>query len=291
MITVRHALHKLKNIYKNLNFLFLINGLLAAACFFFATESKYEAQLFSAISKNIKDSLPANYSKQIFALKATETAYYLEENRYIIFGNKQITGVKANFFRPSTVDLMTGNGACASYAAVLARILKADGMQVRIGQMKVNGLYGGHMFVETKTESGWIVLDPMFNLAFKKPDGSLAQFKDLQQNWDLYKSQVPANYKSEYSFRDVRYTNWNKIPVLTPAIKSMLNLFIGTEKANLISIRPYLLRNYNKLAWVTGFMLLFSLLQTAKIYVRKKRAMRQLIAEPETLMNLKVSVA
>jgi len=186
---------------------------------------------------------------------------------------------------------MTGNGACASYAAVLARILKADGMQVRIGQMKVNGLYGGHMFVETKTENGWIVLDPMFNLAFKKPDGSLAQFKDLQQNWDLYKSQVPANYKSEYSFRDVRYTNWNKIPVLTPAIKSMLNLFIGTEKANLISIRPYLLRNYNKLAWVTGFMLLFSLLQTIKIYVRKKRAMRQLIAEPETLMNLKVSVA
>lgn len=291
MITVRHALHKLKTIYKNLNFLFLINGLLAAACFFFATESKYEAQLFSAISKNIKDSLPANYSKQIFALKATETAYYLEENRYIIFGNKQITGVKANFFRPSTVDLMTGNGACASYAAVLARILKADGMQVRIGQMKVNGLYGGHMFVETKTESGWVVLDPMFNLAFKKPDGSLAQFKDLQQNWDIYKSQVPANYKSEYSFRDVRYTNWNKIPVLTPAIKSMLNLFIGTEKANLISIRPYLLRNYNKLAWATGFMLLFSLLQTAKIYVRKKRAMRQLIAEPETLMNLKVSVA
>jgi len=291
MITVRHALYKLKNIYKNLNFLFLINGLLAAACFFFTTESKYEAQLFSAISKNIKDSLPANYSKQIYALKATETAYYLEENRYIIFGNKQITGVKANFFRPSTVDLMTGNGACASYAAVLARILKADGMQVRIGQMKVNGLYGGHMFVETKTENGWIVLDPMFNLAFKKPDGSLAQFKDLQQNWDLYKSQVPANYKSEYSFRDVRYTNWNKIPVLTPAIKSMLNLFIGTEKANLISIRPYLLRNYNKLAWVTGFMLLFSLLQTIKIYVRKKRAMRQLIAEPETLMNLKVSVA
>lgn len=291
MITVRHALYKLKNIYKNLNFLFLINGLLAAACFFFTTESKYEAQLFSAISKNIKDSLPANYSKEIYALKATETAYYLEENRYIIFGNKQITGVKANFFRPSTVDLMTGNGACASYAAVLARILKADGMQVRIGQMKVNGLYGGHMFVETKTENGWIVLDPMFNLAFKKPDGSLAQFKDLQQNWDLYKSQVPANYKSEYSFRDVRYTNWNKIPVLTPAIKSMLNLFIGTEKANLISIRPYLLRNYNKLAWVTGFMLLFSLLQTIKIYVRKKRAMRQLIAEPETLMNLKVSVA
>lgn len=291
MITAARVLQKLKNIYKNLNFLFLFNGVLAAACFFFVSESKYEAQLFSAIRKNISDSLPANYSKQAFALKATETAYNLEANRYTIFGDKQITGVKANFFRPSTVDLMTGNGACASYAAVLARILKADDMQVRIGQMKVNGQYGGHMFVETKTEKGWVVLDPMFNLTFKKADGSLAQFKDLQQNWDTYKSQVPPLYKPEYSFRDVRYTNWNKIPVLSPAIKSMLDFFIGKEKANLISIRPYMLRNYNKLAWITGSVLLVSLLQTAKIYTGKKKSIHPLIAEPESLMDLNASAA
>lgn len=282
---------KLKYIYRNLNFLFLLDGLLVATIFFFASESKYESQLFTAISNKIKDSLPANYSKEAFALKATETTFELEENRYVVFGERKIEGIKANYFHPTTVDLMTGNGACASYAAVLARILKADGMKVRIGQMKVNGLYGGHMFVETKTESGWIVLDPMFNQSFKKPDGSLAGFKDLQQNWDFYKTQVPVNYKPEYSYSGVRYANWNKIPVITPAIKSILNFFIGKKKADLISVRPYLLRIYNKLTWLTGFVLLISLIQTARIYKRRKLYRTKLNRQLDTAMEMKIFAA
>lgn len=282
---------KFKYIYRNLNFLFLLDGLLVATIFFFASESKYESQLFVAISNNIKDSLPANYSKEAFALKATETTFDLEENRYVVFGERKIEGLKANYFHPTTVDLMTGNGACASYAAVLARILKADGMKVRIGQMKVNGLYGGHMFVETKTESGWVVLDPMFNQSFKKPDGSLAGFKDLQQNWDFYKTQVPGNYKPEYSYSGVRYANWNKIPVITPAIKSILNFFIGKEKADLISVRPYLLRIYNKLTWLTGIVLLISLIQTARIYKRRKLYRTKLSRQLDTAMEMKIFAA
>ncbi|MBK8086635.1 MAG: hypothetical protein IPK31_00840 [Chitinophagaceae bacterium] len=282
---------KFKYIYRNLNFLFLLDGLLVATIFFFASESKYESQLFVAISNNIKDSLPANYSKEAFALKATETTFDLEENRYVVFGERKIEGLKANYFHPTTVDLMTGNGACASYAAVLARILKADGMKVRIGQMKVNGLYGGHMFVETKTESGWVVLDPMFNQSFKKPDGSLAGFKDLQQNWDFYKTQVPGNYKPEYSYSGVRYANWNKIPVITPAIKSILNFFIGKEKADLISVRPYLLRIYNKLTWLTGIVLLISLIQTARIYKRRKVYRTKLGRQLDTAMEMKIFAA
>ncbi len=282
---------KFKYIYRNLNFLFLLDGLLVATIFFFASESKYESQLFVAISNNIKDSLPANYSKEAFALKATETTFDLEENRYVVFGERKIEGLKANYFHPTTVDLMTGNGACASYAAVLARILKADGMKVRIGQMKVNGLYGGHMFVETKTESGWVVLDPMFNQSFKKPDGSLAGFKDLQQNWDFYKTQVPGNYKPEYSYSGVRYANWNKIPVITPAIKSILNFFIGKEKADLISVRPYLLRIYNKLTWLTGIVLLISLIQTARIYKRRKVYRTKLGRQLDEAMEMKIFAA
>ncbi len=288
---VMRTLHRLKNLPQNLHFLFLLNGILVATFFFFGTESKYEAELFTAISKQIKDSLPKNYSKESFALKATETAYQLEESRYLIFGKQHINGIKANFFRPSTFDLMTGNGACASYAAVLARILKSDDMQVRIGQMKVNGYYGGHMFVETKTESGWVVLDPMFNLVFKNGDGKIAGFKELQQNWNQYQLQLPVNYKAEYNFQEVRYTNWEKIPVITPAIKSMLDFFVGKEKADLISIRPYLLRNYHKLAWVTGIFLLISLLQTARIYKRKKNNYLRAKNSLKTSLELKIPAA
>jgi hypothetical protein len=147
------------------------------------------------------------------------------------------------------------------------------------------------MFVETKTEKGWIVLDPMFNLAFRDSSGKIAGFKDLQQNWDNYKSQVPADYKPEYSYRDVRYANWKKVPLLTPAIKSTLNFFIGKEKADHISIRPYLLRNYHKLAWVAGFALLLSLLQTFRVYRRKKKYTSSLNSSLDTSMELENSAA
>lgn len=262
----------LKSIHQNLHLLFTLNGILLAAVFFFGTESKYESELFTAITRKIKDSLPKNHSKEAFALKANQVAYQLEENRYTFFSEQNIAGIKANFFHPATYDLMTGNGACASYAAVLARILKANDIRVRIGQMQVNGLYGGHMFIEAELEDGWKVLDPMFALAFKKSNGQLAGFTDLQQNWEFYKPQTPANYKAEYSYRGVRYANWKKIPVVTPMIKASLDFFIGKEKADKISIRPYLLRNYNKLAWLSAFLLVLNLIKTIMVYRKKTKS-------------------
>lgn len=261
----------IQNLFRHLSFLFLLTGIFIASLFFFATESKYETELFLAISQNIKDSLPKNFTKEEYALRATATAYLLEGSRYTIFGDKTIEGIKANIFHPSTIDLMTGNGACASYAAVLARILKANDMKVRIGQMKVNGLYGGHMFVETEIENGWVVLDPMFNLAFKKQDGTIAGFNDLQANWNFYKSQTPENYNPDFNFAGTRYTNWNKIPVITPAIKSILDFVIGKEKADLISIRPYFLRIYNKLGWVTAFFLFITIVQLFRVLKGEKK--------------------
>jgi hypothetical protein len=142
-------------------------------------------------------------------------------------------------------------------------------MKVRIGQMKVNGVYGGHMFIETETENGWVILDPTYNLAFKKADGSLSSFSELHKNWEQYKQQLPADYPAEYNYEGVRYTNWNKIPGVTTTIKSVLNVLIGKEKADTISIRPYLLRVYNKLAWFTFFVWLIIAFYTFKAFRKK----------------------
>ena len=266
---VKTLTNKLKSFFKNLYFLCFLNGVLLTSLFYFFTESKYETELFKIIAGKIKTQLTENYSKTDFALKAMHTSYELQEKRYLMFGNQQLEGVKANFFHPSTVDLMTGNGACGSYSTVLARILKSNDMPVKIGQMKVKGVYGVHMFIETKTENGWIVLDPMFDLAFKKPDGTIAGFNDLNTNWGYYKQQLPNDYNTAYSYEGVRYTNWDKIPGITTSIKSMLNIVLGKEKADLISIRPYLLRIYNKLAWITFFIWAFIFYSTVK-KLRKK---------------------
>ncbi len=50
--------------------------------------------------------------------------------------------MKASFFRPATINLMTRDGACSSYSAVLARLLKSGGYRARMAQRTVIGILG-----------------------------------------------------------------------------------------------------------------------------------------------------
>ena len=238
--------------------LFVI-GLLLSSSFHFKTESRYEDALFETIVDKIKADTDSTESIDSFFVAAMRMTHTLEYNRQLIFGGKKITGVKAVFFRPVTIDLMTGDGACGSYSTVLARILKAGGYQVRIAQMTVNGTPGGHMVVEAKKRGNWIVLDPLLQQYFKKPDGSLASFKDVQQNWSFYRQQTIGNpnYVPDYKYEFARYTNWNKFPIVGAPVKKAIELVAGKEKANEISVRSYILRKYNFLYWLslTGFIL------------------------------------
>ncbi len=229
----------------NKGLLLFINGILLSSCFYFKTESKYEDALFEGIVENIKSQAHSEDNLDSFFVSSMRMTKTLEYNRQQIFGGKKIYGVKAVFFRPATIDLMTGDGACGSYSTVLARILKAGGYQVRIAQMIVNGTLGGHMVVEVKKRSNWIVLDPLLQQYFKKPDGSLASFNDVHNNWSYYQQQTDSNYVTAYQYAGVNYTNWNKVKYFGPAAKWVLELVLGKEKTSEVSIRSYILRKYH----------------------------------------------
>ncbi len=241
----------------NKGLLLFMNGILMSTCFYFKTESKYEDTLFESIVDKINSQADQDQNIDSFFVAAMQMTHTLEYNREKIFGGKKLNGLKAEFFRPATIDLMTGNGACGSYTTVLARILKSGGYQVRIAQMTVNGTIGGHMVVEVKKRSNWIVLDPLLQQYFKKPDGRLASFKDVHENWAYYQKQTDTNYVTSYQYQDVNYTNWNKIKYLGPAAKWIFELILGKEKTKELSIRSYILRKYNflYLLSLSGFIL------------------------------------
>jgi hypothetical protein len=112
--------------------------------------------------------------------------------------------------------------------------------------MKANGIYAAHNIVEVKTKKGWVVLDALYNVYFTKPGGAgLASFTDVKNNWDYYRNQLPSNYDLHYKYEDVRYSNWEKIPILLPGIKKILDLVMGKEKADAVSIRTYFLKKYD----------------------------------------------
>lgn len=230
--------------FTHLYFLFFLCGLLIASIGYFKSESTYEREVYGAIAQHItKDSI-GKYNKDTFFIRALNLANSFEHNRLEVFGGHQFKGIKANFFRPSTMDLLVGNGACGSASVILSRILKSYGYNIRFAQMKVNGKFGGHIIIEVKKDKNWIVLDPLYNLYFKKPNGEMASFDDVSKNINYYKNQFPKGYNMNYLFEGVQYTNWNKIKYISPLVKSSLDFFLGKEKADQISIRSYIIRIY-----------------------------------------------
>lgn len=261
----------IKKFTRNLYLHFFVLGFLFCLLFYFSMESTYETELFNNISNKIKQDLGSNTSKDSFAIRALHMSYFLQERRDVVFGNQTFNSWKYNYIHPVTVDLMTAKGSCGSFALVLARVLKANGIAIRMGQMTVNGIQSGHVFIEAHTESGWIVLDPLYDLFFTKPGGKLAGYEDIHNNWAYYKTQVPAGYQPDYKYEDVRYTNWNKFSFVSRGIKKILDLTMGKTRADKISLRSHLLRVYNRLAWLSLLFFILTAWRTILVYRKKRR--------------------
>jgi hypothetical protein len=242
---LRYPFVLLKKAFSNLYFLMFLNGFLLASLFYFRMQSSYENSLFASVKASIDKTIDPNDTRDSIAIKAMNACHYLMSNRANIFSDASPLATETELFRSASEDLMTTRGACGSYALVLARLLDTYGYPVRIAQMKAGGVFAAHNIVEVKAGLSWIVLDPTFNVSFIRPDGRLASFADVRQNWNFYVHQVPKDYKLSYRYEDVRYTNWGKIPVLLPAIKGLLNLTLGPRKTNVISLRTWFLKIYN----------------------------------------------
>jgi hypothetical protein len=63
----------------------------------------------------------------------------------IFMGTEELT-LKNKLIHSVDADLMYGSGACGGFSKVLARSLKTAGYTTRIGQMLINGIYGGHLY-------------------------------------------------------------------------------------------------------------------------------------------------
>lgn len=247
----------IKSYYRAINkisFLLFLSGFLVGLLFYFYSEDKYEKNLFRILSNNIRDNTNAEVSadSNLILFNTLQAVNELITSSRKAFSGKDIGTFKSNILDPLTVDLMTGQGACASYSLVTARILEELNIDVRLLQMKVDGEYGGHIILEARqNNNNWAVMDPQFNLHFKKPDNTLASFNDVQSNWDYYKLQVPVDYNMRYRYEDKRYTNWNKIPILMPAAKKVLEWTIGKQAVDTFSLRSFTLRKFHIFFLVT----------------------------------------
>jgi hypothetical protein len=250
-----------------------LNGFIVAVLLYFYVEDNYESKLFEALAENVRvtvaqDTVLKNKEESLL-IHSLDLVYQLENSRSLIFKNHSVDSWKSNFIEPVSYDLMTGKRACGGFSMVLARLLKSLDVEVRIPQMQVGETQGGHIIVEAKTSKGWVVLDPSFNVYFRKANGDLASFNDVQKNWDTYKSQIRSGYNYSYRYEGVRYTNWGKIPVVLPLLKQGLTLMIGKERTSHFSMRAAFLRKFNLLFKVTFVLYLVTLFLSVKFVIRR----------------------
>jgi hypothetical protein len=269
---MRYSFNILRRFMSNLHFLMFLNGFLLASTAYFLMESTYENGLFASIKADVESRLDANDSSDSLFVKAMNESYHLMHNRANTFVTQaNILGPEGGVFHSTSVDLMTSNGACGSYSQVLARIIRTFNFPVRIAQMKANGIYAAHNVVEANNGKRWILLDPTYDLYFVRPDAQLASFADVHQDWSYYSRQVPAGYNPLYRYEGVRYTNWSKVPILFPAIRKILNLTIGAERTDGMSIRTLCMNTYSI------YFYIFLVLETILFVITFKRYVKLVV--------------
>ena len=248
----------------------LIHALLVISICYLQLESNHETALFQNIVR-VSRAETAGKHDTVLIRHLMVSINKMMHDRNDIFKNTEQLSFKARFMQSVDADLMYGAGACGGFSKVFARALKAAGYNTRIGQMKVNGMYGGHILLETYINSlhKWVVMDPLFLLVFTNPKGEWASFNEVHDNWGYYKKQIYYNYNYNYNYAGIRYTNWSKVPVLGSLVYNGLVLVKGKEAVNTISVRPYLLDHYRFYKWV--LVLVYFLYIMLSIVILNKR--------------------
>lgn len=72
-----------------------------------------------------------------------------------------------------------------------------------------------------------------------------------------------------YKYEDARYTNWDKIPIILPAIKKVLDWRLGIKKADHVSLRIFMMRKFN-VFFICALVLQSILLVYVIVLIRKK---------------------
>ncbi len=248
-------------------------------------EDQYEQETFHSLQAYVLKSFngkPVN-EDTAFA-RGMHLVYGLETMHRQVFSAAAVGGFIANDIHPVSYDFTTGQGACGSSSLVLGRLLLSMHYTVRFAHMEVDGQPGGHHILEVKLRDRWVVADPLYDLYFVRPDGRMATFSDVRDNWARYKQQAPPLSHMRYSYAALTHTNWKKIPLITPAVKGILNLVIGKERADAVSLRTIFLRKFHFLFIVlaVAWAIVFSVTARRLWQQRRRRAPMQVIYGPYT---------
>jgi len=240
----------------------------------FYMDYSFEEEILGNLADHVRSKSPSQNPEDLI-VTALNVSNYLEDRATEVFHDKNFESLKVKLMSTSFSAYNYGGGACGSYTLFLARVLKKMGFKEKIVQLRVNGVWGGHITLAVESGDKLLLVDPLFNCAFKDSLGHLSDIHIVSQNWNsLYKNEVPANYNKAYDYQSGwRYTNWDKFGFLSrSAFKTGVFIF-GKKRMDKVSLHYYYL-GLSRIYFFTalgGFFIFFFILLRDFVRDRKKR--------------------
>lgn len=252
----------------------LAHFLLLVFLIFILIEWQHENNLYRNIGR-MSEIHASSKADTAVVQEAMTSINNIMQSRSALFQGQENLSLKQDILQSADIHLMYGSGACGGYSAVLARTLQVLGYDVRIGQLKViKGGWGGHIIIEyfSPLLKKWVMIDPLFTWIPRTKSGNMASVKYVAKHWQDFEGQMPEDFKRQYRYTNVRYTNWDKFGGIPKLYYKLAKLFMGKTYADNICLRMYRLSTFPLLFWsiVTGYFALF----TYGFYATRRRAAR-----------------
>jgi hypothetical protein len=181
---------------------------------------------------------------------------------------------KYNPLHPSARDVVKYGcdyrGGCGSSSRVVIALLDAEGIPSRSMIILDDKGRRVHAVANAWIDGRWAVADPLYGIVYLRADSTVATAEDLRADRKLFLANVAHNpaYPTElYDYDNYALFNWNKIPVVLPAIRSALVRTMGEERTDVIT-RPKLWM-YPLPAFAAAFSVLAVVLAVAVLAFRR----------------------
>jgi hypothetical protein len=98
----------------------------------------------------------------------------------------------------------------------------------------------------------------------------MASIKYVAKHWSDFEAQMPEDFKRQYRYTDVRYTNWDKFGGIPKIYYHTAKLFMGKAYADTICLRMYRLSTFPLLFWsiIGSYLTLYII----GLYATRRRA-------------------
>jgi transglutaminase-like putative cysteine protease len=239
----------------------------------------HEDRLYNAL---VAQTIRSDMRDEEKALALMRRAEGIVRERRAIFGESPQNGVRCvrtAVLRSGDTELLQADGACGSASSIFAESCQHAGIPARLCQLTDSLGTTRHVIAEAMVGGRWVVVDALFGRVFRDRGGRMVGCAEVAADWDYYQRQAPEYLEHGYDFRAVRYTNWSKFPVLLPLVKGGLNLVLGHDRADTVSVRSYCLNLYSTyLLLLLGMTVLLNVAIVLRAWRRSRRILPR--AEP-----------